>query len=160
MNWKLVVLGGLVFFVVTWIVGFATGPLIHNGVLLPLYKENAEFWRPELAQDPPDMAALLPRWITTGLIGAFLTALVYGWVRPAFAGPGWKKGLVFGVAVWLLNVTWFLGWSGVFDLPDEIWIWWALEALLYFLIGGLALGWVAEKLAPSTPRAVDRAAPA
>lgn len=29
MSWKLVVIGGLVFYIVTWIVGAATGPLKH-----------------------------------------------------------------------------------------------------------------------------------
>jgi len=148
MHWKLVVIGGLVFYVVIFLVSGATGPLIHNGVLLPLYEANAEHWRPELTADPPDMAALMPRWITTGLIGAFLTALVYAWVRPAFSGAGWKKGLKFGFAVWLLNLCWFLGWSGIFDLPDVIWMWWAVEAFVAYLVGGLVLGWVAEKLAP------------
>jgi len=148
MNWKLVVVGGLVFFIVTWIVGFVTGPLLHDGVLKPIYQAHAEFWRPELNEDPPDMAALMPRWIVSGLIGAFLTALVYGWVRAALRGPAWKKGLHYGVALWLLNLVWYLGWSGVFRLPDVLWMWWALEALLYFLLGGIALGWVAAKVAP------------
>ena len=29
------------------------------------YKATAEYWRPELNEDPPDMTTLLPRWIST-----------------------------------------------------------------------------------------------
>jgi hypothetical protein len=148
MNWKLVVVGGIVFFAVTWVVGFATGPLLHDGILKPLYEETGSFWRPELMQEPPDMGALMPRWIGVGLVCALIFAAVYGWVRSAFAGPGWKKGLKFGLVVAILHLTWAAGWSGVFNLPDAIWAWWALEAFAYNAIGGMALGWVAGKLAP------------
>ena len=149
-NWKIVVLGGLAMYVVQFIVSFATGPLIHEGVLNDVYMANASFWRPELNQDPPDMAALMPRWITTGVIGAMLLALVYGWVRSAFAGTGWVSGLKFGVAVWIVQTTYAAGWSGVFNLPEVIWAWWIGEAVLYTLIGGAVLGLVAEKLAPES----------
>ena len=42
------------------------------------------------------MAALLPMWITTGLIGAFLSAAVYMWIRSALAGAGLPGGRIFG----------------------------------------------------------------
>ena len=41
------------------------------------------------------------------------------------------------------------GWSGVFDLPYKIWIWWGVDALIFTLVGSIALGLVAEKLAPA-----------
>jgi hypothetical protein len=41
-----------------------------------------------------------------------------------------------------------LAWSGVFDLPATIWVWWALEGVGYYVVGGVVLGWVADKLAP------------
>jgi hypothetical protein len=147
-RWKLVVLGGLAYYVATFIVGFATGPLIHNGVLKETYRANAQLWRPELNEDPPDMAALMPRWITTGVIGSFIVAAIFGWVRPAFSGPGWKRGLQYGVTLGLLGVVWALGYSGVFNAPDKIWIWWSLEGFLYYLPGGAVLGWLGGKLDP------------
>jgi hypothetical protein len=148
MNWKIVVVGGLVFFVVTWIVGFGTGPLIHEGVLKDSYVANSQFWVPALNQDPPDMAALLPQWIGFGLLTSLLYAGLYGVYRSALSGPPWKKGLVFGLTLALVQCALTLGWSVVFNLPSKIWIWWSLEGFLYFLIGGAALGWVAHKLAP------------
>jgi hypothetical protein len=148
LNWKLILGGGLAWFVATFVVSFATGPLIHDGVLKEAYQATASVWRPELMQEPPDMAALMPRWITTGVIASLLTAVAYGWVRPGLTGPGWMRGVKFGVIMLLISVGLMLGWSGVFNLPKQIWIWWTIESLIYLPIGGAALGWVAEKLAP------------
>ena len=146
MNWKAVIVGGIVFYVVTFIVSFATGPLVHEGILEQDYIANEEFWRPELTQDPPDMAALMPRWITVGLINSFIIAALYGFVQSAFSGPGWKRGLLFGLGLSIVYCLWAAGWSGVFNLPDKIWAVWGLESFAYNLPGGAALGWVAQKL--------------
>ena len=97
MNWKLIILGGLAFYVVMFIVSIPSGMLIHNGVLDAPYRANSEFWRPELNQDPPDMAALMPRWIGVGLLTTFIFSAIYGWLRPAFSGAPWQKGLKFGL---------------------------------------------------------------
>lgn len=147
-NWKLIIVGGIVYYAAQFIVGMASGVFIHEGVLEPYYQATTQFWRPELNQDPPDMAALMPRWIASGLIASFLAVAVYSWVRPALAGAGWLKGLKFGCIVLLLSTGVMLGWSGVFNLPDAIWGWWWAESVLYFLIGGLVLGWFAERFMP------------
>jgi len=143
-----VVVAGLAFYAVQFAVSMATSPLIHEGVLEPLYQANESFWRPELVQEPPDMAALMPRWITAGLINALLMAWIYLWLRPAFAGASWLKGLKYGFVVALMMAMFDVAWSGIFNLPDAIWFWWAVEGFVYFLVGGMALGWVAGKLAP------------
>ena len=148
MNWKLILIGGVVMYVVMFAVSFITGPVIHNGILKETYAATAGFWRPELMQDPPNMAALLPRWVVTGLIGAFISAGIYGHVRSAFTGPGWQRGLKYGFALFLLVVGFMLGMSGVFNLPDNVWLWWSVDSLIGYLIGGAALGWVADKVAP------------
>ena len=142
MNWKLVVLGGLAFYLVTFVVSMAAGPLIHEGVLEPVYKETQEFWRPELRTEPPDMAALMPRWITTGVINSFILAAIYGCVHTGLGGAGWKKGLVFGAILSGFMITFCAGFSGVFNLPEKIWIVWSLESFLYYLPGGAVLGWL------------------
>ena len=148
MNWKLVIVGGLVFYIGTFIVSFATGPLIHEGVLKADYQATEDFWRPELRSDPPDMAALMPMWIASGLFSAFIFAMIYGCVRPALKGAGWKKGVQFGLIGATFAAMFCLGWSGIFDLPGKIWLWWAFEGYFYWLVGGAALGWVGQKVAP------------
>lgn len=149
MNWKIVFIGGVVFYVATFVVGFVTGPLIHEGVLKDAYIATASFWRPELNQQPPDMAALMPRWITTGLISSFIIAAVYSIVRPVLSGAGWLRGLKHGVIVSVLALGFMGAYSGVFNLPDIIWVWWAVGTIVTYLVAGIALGFVAEKLAPA-----------
>ena len=148
LSWKVVLLGGLAYYAVQWIIGMPIGMLIHNGILEPVYDQTASFWRPELMQEPPDMAALLPRWITTGVIVSFLVAGIYCFVRRAFDGPGWKKGAKYGLMLFVLGAGWNASLSGIFNLPETIWFWWAIEALFYAVVGGIVLGWVAQKLAP------------
>ena len=146
-NLKVILLGGLAFYVAQFIVSMVTGPFIHEGVLMDLYIANASFWRPELNQNPPDMAALMPRWIATGLIASFILAGVYDNIRSALNGAAWLKGVKYGVILFLFSLCMSAGWSGVFNLPESIWVWWNAEALLYYLVGGAVLGWAAARLA-------------
>ena len=148
MKWKLIILGGLAFYVAMFIISFATGMVIHEGVLDATYRANEEFWRPELNQDPPDMATLMPRWITTGLLTTFIFSALYGFVRGGLSGAPWLKGMKFGVLLSVIGCCFMAGWSGVFNLPDKIWIWWGLEQFLYYVPGGALLGWLGQKLAP------------
>ena len=149
MNWKLILIGGVVLYVAMFAVSFITGPVIHDGLLKETYQATAGFWRPALMQQPMDVAALLPRWVTTGLIGSFIVAGIYGQVRSTFTGPGWQRGLKYGFVLFLLIASVFLSLSGFFNLPDNLWLWWCVDSLIGYLVGGAVLGWVADKLAPS-----------
>lgn len=145
---KVILLGGLAMYVAEFIVSMATGGVIHEGVLNELYMANASFWRPELNQDPPDMAALMPRWIATGLITTFILAAIYDNVRSALAGSGLLRGIKYGFILFLFSACFSAGWSGIFNLPGMIWFWWNVEALVIYLVGGAVLGLVAAKMSP------------
>ncbi|NND43693.1 MAG: hypothetical protein HKN58_00105 [Xanthomonadales bacterium] len=147
LNIKLILLGGLVYYIAQWIVAMATGFFIHEGILDAAYRSAPEFWRPELNQDPPDMAALMPYWITTGLIGAFVGTFIYDNVRAALAGSPVIKGLKFGFLMALFYASFNAGWSGIFNLPSTIWVWWAVDGFIIFMLSGMALGWIAQRLA-------------
>ena len=148
MNWKLIILGGLVFYIVMFVISFATAPLVHEGVLDETYKATENFWRPELRQDPPDMVTLMPRWIATGLLTTFIFVAIYGWMRGGMSGAPWLKGAKFGLMLSIISCCFMAGWSGVFALPDNLWMWWGFESFFYYVPGGAALGWIGEKLAP------------
>lgn len=92
LNLKVIVAGGLAMYVAQFLLSMVTGPLIHNNILTELYIANASFWRPELNQDPPDMAALMPRWITVGVIAAFIMAAIYDNIRAALDGSALLRG--------------------------------------------------------------------
>jgi hypothetical protein len=118
-----------------------TGVLLHEGILEPIYEAHPTFWRPELMREPTDMAALLPRWIVTGLAGAFILAGIYDNVRGAFSGSGWTRGVKYGAVVALIYAVTAAGWSGVFNLPDLLWFWWVLEGFFLYCLCGAVLGW-------------------
>ena len=147
LNWKTIIVGGILFYAASFIVGMSLGMVIHEGVLDPYYKATQEFWQPALNQDPPDLAALMPRWIIVGLLMSFIYAAIFDNIRSAFNGSGWMKGLKFGIVVALIYGTTAAGWSGVFNLPEAIWFWWSVEGFLNFAAGGAALGWYVGKFA-------------
>ena len=147
-NLKVILLGGLAFYVTQFIVSMGAGPLIHQGVLEEIYRANEGFWRPELNMDPPDMAALMPLWLTTGVIIAFIMAGIFDNIRSAFDGSATVKGVKFGVVAFLFAVSMNAAWSGIFNLPYEIWVWWSVESLVVYLVSGAVLGLVTAKLSP------------
>lgn len=144
MNWKLLILGTVVFYAVVMILGMGvTGPLIHEGVLDEPYRATESFWRPELTQDPPDLGALMPRWIVVGLICTFIGVWIYSWLRHCLKGPGWQRGLKFGLLLTLIQCCYAFGMSGIFNLPMVIWVWWCVDHVILNCIGGAVLGWFA-----------------
>lgn len=145
LDWKVIIGGGVLMYVVQFLFGGITGMFIHEGVLEPLYKDTPEFWRPELNMDPPDMAALMPRWIGVGLLTALVYAGIYDNIRSALNGSGVVKGLKFGVLMALIYAMFCAAFSGVFNLPEAIWGWWVVEGFIIYPIGGVALGWFAGK---------------
>ncbi len=147
-NPKVIILGGLAMYVTQFILSMGSGPLIHEGILTEIYQANESFWRPELNQQPPDMAALLPRWIATGLIASFVIAAIYDNIRSGLDGSAALRGTKFGVILFLINASMSAGWSGVFNLPEVMWLWWSAEALVMYVVGGAVLGVVVGKLSP------------
>jgi hypothetical protein len=150
-NWKIVFIGGVVYYVTFFILGMIGGMLIHSpdGVLGPLYKETSEFWRPELNANPPDMAAMMKIWVPIGLLSSLLLAGVYSVVRSSLTGSGVARGVKFGVISWIFALVAAMGYWGVFNLPNKLWSWWLLEGIWLHLIAGAVLGAVAQKLSPA-----------
>jgi hypothetical protein len=128
---------------------FVTGIIIHEGVLDPIYRANESFWIAPLRQDPPDMAALMPQWLLTSFISSLVVAGIYSCVHTSFTGPGWKKGLSWGLCLALFTFMNYISFSGLFDLPMKMWLWWGVDALILFLLGGAAMGWAGQRFARS-----------
>jgi len=146
--WKAVIIGGIVFWIVTNIFGmFGTGILIHEKILDPIYRANESFWVPELRQDPPDMAALMPKWLINSLISSLIVSGIYVCVHSSFSGAGWKKGLMWGLCLGFFAGAMVWSWGGLFDLPAKMWVWLVIDGLILYPIGGAAMGWATARFA-------------
>ena len=146
MNWKAVVVGAIVFWLVTNVVGMGvTGYFIHNQILDPIYRANEYFWLPALSQAPPDMGALMPRWLLTSLLASLVVAGIYVCIHNSFEGGGARKGMMWGLCLALIGTSTYMAMSGVFNLPLKMWVWWSIDAFILYLLGGAALGWAAER---------------
>ena len=148
MNWKIILIGGLAFFIVMFVGGLVTGSVIHAVILGDAYAATSSFWRPELRVDSSNMMGLMPEWILNGIVSGFVAAAIYGFVRPAFSGAAWRKGLSFGLLLAAFVAAYHLSLSGYFNLPGKIWGWWSIDALILYALAGTALGVVADRLAP------------
>jgi hypothetical protein len=141
LNARNILLGGFVFYLAQWVFGILTGVLLHEGILEPMYQATPAFWRPELQQEPMDMGALMPRWIAVGLITTFIFTAIYDNIREAFHGSGPIRGAKFGFVLALLYGSTMAGWSGIFNLPDLLWFWWALEGFYLYVTSAAVMGW-------------------
>ena len=76
MNWKLIIIGGLVFWVVTNILAFGLmGPLIHGSILDPTYQGLRVFLGRALAAGPARYGnhdAALARWCHSSVASLWL----------------------------------------------------------------------------------------
>jgi len=90
----------------------------------------------------------LPRWIATGLITTFIMTAIFDNIRSALDGSPMVKGVKFCFILFLMHMSMSAGWSGVFNLPEMIWVWWSVEAFVVYLVGGVVLGFVVGKLSP------------
>ncbi|MBM4219591.1 MAG: hypothetical protein FJ171_08145 [Gammaproteobacteria bacterium] len=152
MNWKVTLIGGLAYYLALLVVSMVLGHFIHDpaaGVLAGAYRDTAAFWRPELMSNPPDMSLMWRLWIPSGLTAALIAAAVYSVVRSALTGPSWRRGLQFGLITIAFCVINALGYHGIFNLPDKIWVWWIAGSVMSNLVAGALLGVVAEKMAPA-----------
>ena len=53
--------------------------------------------------------------------------------------------MIWGLCLGFLSGSTYMAMSGIFNLPMKMWIWWAVDGFVLFLIGGAAMGWAAEK---------------
>ena len=146
MNWKCIIIGAIVFFIVANILGmFVSGPIVHEGILDEAYGANASFWRPELTQEPPDMGALMPTWLLNSFIVSLIVAGLYCCFRGCLNGAEWQRGMKWCVCLAIFACGMHLAWSGIFNLPGTIWLWWCIDILVIYAIAGSVMGWCVGK---------------
>lgn len=147
MNIKFVLIGTVAWFLISQVIGMVSGMLIHGpgGALNATYMEFAAMWRPELNQQPPDMAALLPLWMSMAALNALLMAVIYELIRPALNAGLVANGVRFALVTGLTMTALYAMHFGLFALPARVWIFWGIEGALNYLLGGIALAFIAGR---------------
>jgi hypothetical protein len=133
MEWKKGLISGLVAGIVMIIVGS----------LFMFIPATSEWYRTTFPQmvTASAMGAMLASTIVTGLV----MGMVYSLIRGAIPGEGTRKGVVYGLIVWFLaGLMWPIMMMGF--APIHIWVIELISGLVVYLIAGIVLVAVYEKM--------------
>jgi len=134
MNTKRILISGVVIWIVSMILGWLTcGWLFKWVYALP----------PNIWKDPAAMmgAGNMIGMNLTGFVRAIIFALVYALLYKGIPGKGAKKGMLYGILVWLIGAL-----TGMASMPfymtiaTVVVVYWTIQALLLNLISGTIVG--------------------
>jgi len=134
MNAKRILISG----VVIWIMGTMFGILTCGWLFNWVYTLPPNIWK-----DPAVMmsAGNMIGANLTGFIRAIIFASVYALLYKGIPGKGAKKGMTYGIIVWLIGAL-----SGIASMPfymtiaTTVVVYWIIQALVLDLINGAIVG--------------------
>ena len=134
MNTKRILISG----VLIWIVGSVFGILTCGWLFNWVYTLPPNIWK-----DPAAMMSTgnMIGANLIGLIAAIIFASVYALIYMGIPGDGIKKGMIYGLIVWLLGAL-----SGIASMPfymsiaTTVVVYWIIQALVLNLINGAIVG--------------------
>jgi thiamine transporter ThiT len=133
MEWKKGVISGIVAGIVMLIIGSAF-------MMIPGVTE----WYTEKFPDMVATTAMSIMMVGVVLIGMFM-GLVYSVINSAIPGEGARKGLNYGIMVWLLaGLMWPIMMMGF--APAYLWIVELINGLITYSIAGAVISIIYEKL--------------
>ena len=138
MNLKAFLLGSLAFFLVSLLLAFILA--IPDEAFFEQIYDEVSLWRGDFSGS----SKFLYGWVTQKMIFAMGFSLVFQWIFPSIQGPGWRRGIIFGLSTCLFVWATYLGLWSVLDLPGILWIWWGGYYLIISVIGGAAMGRAVE----------------
>jgi hypothetical protein len=141
-----VIAGGLVFAVITFLINMGFAMLTMNYYTMPDYFAVWSKIMMPTAGPPPmsfDIIALAFNWI-----GGMIFVAVYLTMRGVFEDkPAWKKGAIFGALIFLVaTIPNMLSMYILINLPAGLLVWWTLQSLIGYLLGGIVIAGLAEKM--------------
>jgi hypothetical protein len=135
MNWKKVIISGLVAGVVILVVGMLTGSLFSVD-----YSKTPELWKEMTGNWYYQMWAVD---FVEGIIYAMVFTVLYN----SIPGKGWKKGLNYGIILWLVGtVPGMMLTYLTMAVPDMIVASWTFGGLISLVIAGSAMALVHDKI--------------
>jgi len=123
---------------VMWLVGTVFGLLTCGWLFNWVYLLPPNIWKdPAVTMSTGNIIGAN----LTGLVAAIIFASVYALLYKGIPGDGIKKGMTYGILVWLLGAV-----SGIATMPfymtiaTTVVVYWILQALVLNLINGAILG--------------------
>ncbi|RLG70914.1 MAG: hypothetical protein DRO11_05430 [Methanobacteriota archaeon] len=125
---------GIVMIIIGAVSGAFTGPL---------YAETPQLWKPM----EPLTNWLVGMWIITIIIG-IIFGLVYGRIQHGIPGQGAKKGLYYGLILWLVGmVPGMMITLHTMAVPNILVAAWTIQNLVAYPLAGITISKIYEKLA-------------
>lgn len=135
MMWKKGIIAGIVTGVVIFVIGMVMGILLGVD-----YTKTPQLWKPMTGNWTYYM-------IVVDIIEGIIYGLVFGIVMNSVPGNGWKKGLNYGLILWLvatapgMMMTYF-----TMAVPDMIVASWLFGGLISLVIAGPLIAIIYNKL--------------
>jgi heme/copper-type cytochrome/quinol oxidase subunit 2 len=139
MNWKRVILAGIVIYIVFQGLGF----IMDNVWLKNDYDQLKNVWR-------QNMMSRIWLLYVVGLLVAFLFTYIFVKGRE---GKGIQEGVRFGIIIWLFTIVPFnIEIWVIFPIPYMLVLKWLIFGLLTSLIGGILAAVIYKPAAPAKPQ--------
>ncbi|MEA3248599.1 MAG: hypothetical protein U9Q73_02740 [Nanoarchaeota archaeon] len=134
MNIKKILLTSLVIWIVTAVLGFLTCGQLFNWVyLLP----------PNIWKNPVEINFIGSTLF--GLFSALLFVFVFAVLYKGIPNEGAKKGMTYGILVWLVSLGGLVGMSFYMTINLVVILYWTIQALVMNIINGMIVGKIYQK---------------
>lgn len=134
MNYARILIGGIVILIVSTFYTMLTCGWLFTWV----YEIEPIIWKsPALMMTQDNIIGSL----ASGLLGALVFIFLYGVFYKGIPGKGVKKGLMYGLLLWLLTITMgIIGMPFYMTIAWTVIVYWILNFLVWHLIMGLLVG--------------------
>lgn len=123
--------------VLTWIVSTVVILLTCGWLFTWVYAIPPMIWvTPETMQTTPYLVGSN----VAHLVINFFFVLVFAILHKGIPGTGWKKGLMYGLLIWLVGALSMAIMPFYMTISTTVVIYWILQALVIYLINGLLVG--------------------
>jgi len=82
--------------------------------------------------------------IVFGIITGIIYAVVYAMIKKSIPGKTVKRGLYFGLLLFLIGIPHFLSLYILVNLPSLLLVYWTITGLIVNLIGGVIIAYIVK----------------
>ena len=144
MNWARVFLGAIVYLII--------GQVMHtvSSILTMDYYTDPNYFAVWSKIMMPGMGPPPTEFYVYSILSSFIVGLIYSYVyvrvKEIMKGTAMKKGMKYGLAIFLMaGIPFFLSVYLLVNLPLGLLVYWLIiDGLLTYLLGGMAIAWLSK----------------